>query len=157
MDLHARPFIASALLCLIALEGPIATPATEPTDPFKPDSVWRGECSYEKTDYAPESKPFAMILYIKQRKAAEFQGTTWYPTQDNSLLSVTGQVGEKGEITFTEVKLISRTQSAQDTAIVPGMKFTGRLEKGNLKGSGNWTGPAFNGPIRVKFSLRLAH
>jgi hypothetical protein len=98
-----------------------------------------------------------MILYIKQRKGAEFEAVTWYPTQENGLLRVTGRVGEKGAITFIEDKVIhGEATPKRNTGVVPGMKLTGQMDKTTIKGSGEWTGPAFNGPVRVKFSLKLA-
>ena len=65
--------MAAVSLCLIGFAERSAFRAEEPRDPFQPNTVWKGEIVYNKTDYAPQSKPFPMILYVKQRKGADFQ------------------------------------------------------------------------------------
>jgi hypothetical protein len=149
--------MAAVSLCLIGFAERSAFRAEEPRDPFQPNTVWKGEIVYNKTDYAPQSKPFPMILYVKQRKGADFQGVTWYPSQENGLLLVTGQVSEKGTLTLSEEKVIHGEATAKrNKGVLAGMKFTGQRENTAIKGSGEWTGPAFNGPIRVTFRLKLA-
>jgi hypothetical protein len=66
-------------------------------------------------------------------------------------------VGEKGEITLLEEEVIHGGASAErPTGVQAGMKWVGKLDKTTIKGTGKWTGPAFNGEIRARFSLKLA-
>jgi hypothetical protein len=153
--MHLSPFLrggftAAAVLCLSASGERSTFRADEPRYPFKANTVWRGEYTLDKTDYAPESKPFPLVLFIKQRQGAEFTGVTWHPTQDNGLLLVTGRVAEKQTITFSADKVIHGDR------VDALWKFMGQLDKTTLKGSGEWSGPSFNGPIRLKYSLKLA-
>lgn len=153
-----RGFIAVAGFCLFAFSYGITFRADEPSDPFRTNTVWKGEIVYDKTDYFPESKPYVMILYVKQRKDAKFEGAIWYPTLKKNLVKVTGRVGEKGSITFIEEKIIyvDPTVTQDRGGVQDGDMFKGQLDKTTLKGSGEWTGPAFNGPVRMRFSLKLA-
>jgi hypothetical protein len=142
-------------LCLIGFALLATFSAEEPSDPFMPDTVWKGEIKYAKTDYSPVSKPLPMILYIKQRKGTTFEGVTWYPARGNGMLMVTGSVGVKGAVTLSEEKVIRGQATAQrNSGVVAGMRFTGQWGNVAVKGSGEWTGPAFNGPIRVTFRLK---
>ena len=50
-------FMGVALLFLIAHAQQPASLADEPGDPFKANTVWQGKVIYDKTDYAPRSKP----------------------------------------------------------------------------------------------------
>jgi hypothetical protein len=153
-----RGFIIVAGLCLIAFGQRTKFRADEPSDPFRANTVWKGEIVYDKTDYFPESKPYVMILHVQQRKGAEFEGATWYPTLKKNLVKVTGRVGEKGSITFIEEKVIHIDPTATEDrgGVQGGDKFKGQLDKTTIKGSGTWTGPAFNGPVQMRFSLKLA-
>jgi hypothetical protein len=73
------------------------------------------------------------------------------------LLRVTGHVGEKGAITLSEEKVLHGEATAtRPVGVVAGMKFTGQRENTTIQGSGEWTGSAFNGPVRLTFRLKLA-
>src|SRR5260370_19572003 len=152
-----RGCITPFIICLVVLtEWSLGRP-NYPNDIVHAGTVWKGELVYDKTDYSPASKPYVMILYIKKRKNGFIEGVTWYPTEDNGLLKVTGRVGEKGSIFFKEEKVIHGKSSAKKrTGVQAGNRFTGRLDKNTIKGSGQWTGPAFNGKITMKFSLKIA-
>jgi hypothetical protein len=155
----ACALVGAASFTLPAIGNQAKLPSDDQADPFQANTVWRGECLYEKSDYFPESKPFPMILYVNRRSGADFEAVTWYPTYGNGLLAVKGQVSAKGTVTFLEDKAIHGQATAggkHPNGVVPGMKFTGKMDKTTITGSGDWTGPAFNGPIRTRFTLRLA-
>jgi hypothetical protein len=147
--------MASALIGLLALGEWSTLPADDPGERFKANTFWQGTCAYDQADPVAASKPFPMILFVKQRKGASFEGVTWYPTHENGLLRVSGRVGVKGELTFVEEDVLhGKATPKQNTGVVAGMKFTGRLQSGTIRGTGEWTGPAFNGSSRVTFSLK---
>jgi hypothetical protein len=69
-----------------------------------------------------------MVLFIQNRKGKAFEGTTWYPTLGNGLVTASGQVSPEGVVTFTEKRVI------HSWSVMSGAKFTATLEGNNLKG-----------------------
>jgi len=142
--------VLAALTCS-GLSGRLPERGDEPADPFPLNSVWQGTMEQSK----PKSS-YPVILFVKQRQGDTFEGMTWYPTLGNGLLEVTGRVDAKGAVTFTEDKVIYGEVHGKDMVVVAGSKYTAKLEKSALKGSGEWTDPKTNQTAALTFSLRLA-
>ena len=159
-----RPFsspvrvLTIAVLGLLALAGRNAPGRDKPGDRLQADTVWRGTLLYDKSDYNLDPKPDAMILYVKKRKGANFQGFTWYPNQSNGVLKVKGKVGREGKVIFTEEKVIHGKAGFPDNleGVNAPNEFVGKLDETTMKGTGKWKGPAPNGEIRMKFTLKRA-
>jgi hypothetical protein len=142
--------------CLLPCAGPVAFGSDEPSDPIKVNTVWKGECVYDPSEYFPKKEMrYLMVLHIKQRKGTDFEGTAWYPTLNNGLLKVNGRVGPKGTVTFTETtEIYGRATAEKPGGVLAGMKFKGQLDQTTMKGRGEWTGPSFNEVPRATFSLK---
>ena len=88
-----------------------------------------------------------MILFISWRTGDAFEGMTWYPTLDNGLLTISGQIKPDGVITFTEEEVIQ----GSTRGVLSGGRYTASLEGNTLKG------PSFRNNIEVgRFVLKLA-
>jgi len=121
--------VTTGALVLFCLAGGCASTAVKEkahggpvNDAVKVHSVWQGTC-----DQTGE-KPYPMILFIEARKGNAFEGMTWYPTLDNGLCTVAGQVGPEGVVTFTEKEVVHG-------AILSGAQYTATIKGNNLKGS----------------------
>lgn len=101
------------------------------------ESVWQG------TYYGRTSYP--MILFISSRTGDAFKGMTWYPTLNNGLLTVTGQIKPDGIIKFTEEEIICGRN------LFAGCIYTASLEGNTLKGSNTCEGIG-----KFRFVLKLA-
>lgn len=149
-----RGLMVAVLLGPVLLTEPFAQ-AQDSRDPWQPNTVWKGAVVC-KSEYVTDSKPVPVVLYVKQRKGPEFEGVTWYPTEGNRLILVTGKVGEKGTITFSEKEVFHDQAATKGTVVIAAMKFTGQRENITVKGTGEWAGPNFNGPIGATFHLKRA-
>lgn len=122
-----------------------------PSDAFKANSVWTG--------IAEQSRPelfYPMILFVKRRCGETFKGTTWYPTLENGLVTVTGQIDGNGAMTFSEDEVIFGEANEQRPGVLAGTKYAATLRKMTLKGNGEWLDPKAKEGITVKFLLKLA-
>jgi len=121
---------ALVVLCLVG--GCVATAVNEnkPSNPIKTHSVWQGTCDQTGV------KPYPMILFIKNRKGEAFEGTTWYPTLNNGLIKVSGQIRPKGIVTFTEDEVIwsSYIEGVRGGCVISGSQYTATIEGNTLKG-----------------------
>lgn len=151
--------IALVTVCsAVAVQNSNWSRADEPSDGFKPGTVWQGNMVRDKHPYFHDQRREVMIVYVKRRKAATFEALVWYPTRGNRLLTLTGKVGKAGRITMIERKLVHDDDSKKGGAVAPGLRFTGQPKENNLKGSWQWTGPNFLGfPITGNFILKLAN
>jgi hypothetical protein len=135
--------------------------ADEQADRFLVSSVWPGMME----QLNPKSS-YPVVLFVKQRKGDAFEGATWYPTLGNGLLKVTGRIDTRGKVTFTEDEVIHAELLGDGLIhVVAGSKFTAKLEKTLLTGSGKiteFTDPNTKKTISLKeasrltFSLKLA-
>jgi hypothetical protein len=159
--IFVRSLVVSIFIAAYLFPGAGATVfgSDEPTDPIKANSVWKGECVYDPSEYFPEKEMrYLVILHIKQRKGIDFDGTAWYPTLNNGLLKVKGRVGPKGAVTFTETaEIYGRATAEKPGGVLAGMKFKVQLDQTTMKGRAEWTGPSFNEVARATISLKRAH
>jgi hypothetical protein len=90
-----------------------------------------------------------MILFIISSTGDAFEGMTWYPTLDNGLLTISGQIKPDGVITFTEEEVIRGEGSIG--GVLSGGQYTANLEGNTLEGL------SFRNNIKVgHFVLKLA-
>jgi hypothetical protein len=122
-----------------------------PADALKAHSVWKGIGEQSKPELA-----YPMILFVRQRWGGEFEGTTWYPTLENGLIKVTGRIDASGAVTFSEDEVLFGEASEQRLGVLPGAKYTARLEQGTLRGHGRWLDPKTKEVVTLNFSLKLA-
>jgi hypothetical protein len=135
-------FVAIAAL-LATCSTRIAVSEEQNLPEIKSNTVWAGTCN---ENISPD---YRMVLFVRSRSGDRIEGTNWYPSLDNALVSYTGQINTDGTISFTEEKVI---------------------HKGNAIAAGHWTatlkGKSLSGsykvvlsPLKVdggKFSLKLA-
>src|SRR5262245_56317910 len=114
-----------ALTCVLATAYVgFAAPPDKAASEIKADSVWSGTCS-DDTD-----SQYPMILFIRTRNGDRFEGTTWYPTSDNGLIAISGQIIDDATITFNEDKVIHEGNvmtGSRYTAVLRGKSLTGNL------------------------------
>lgn len=152
-------FSCIILAFFLGFFSPLVLRAGEEVDLFKVNSAWHGTMEQSK----PKSS-YPVILSIKKRKDDTFEGVTWYPTLGNGLIMVTGRIDGKGTLTFSEDKVLYAEIFDNDRTVVAGPKYTAKLEKTVLKGSGEireYTDPntqtkiKLREPVIVTFSLKL--
>jgi hypothetical protein len=128
------------VLCLI---GGCATTALEDEKPnasIEVHSVWQG--TFDQVGW----QAYPMILFISWRVGDAFEGMTWYPTLDNSLLAISGKIKPDGVIMFTEDKVIRGPEGT-----LSGGQYSASLEANTLEG------PSFLNDKEVgHFVLKLA-
>jgi len=137
----ARTIVTLFVFCLI---GGCATTAVEdekPSASIEVHSVWQG--TFDQVGW----QAYPMILFISWRTGDAFEGMTWYPTLDNGLLTISGQIKPDGVITFTEEEVIRGSTGG----ILSGGQYTASLEGNTLEG------PSFHNNKEVgHFVLKLA-
>lgn len=121
------------------------------TDALKANSVWGGTGEQSKPKLA-----YPMILFVKQRWGEAFEGMTWYPTLENGLIKVTGQIGANGAVTFSDDEVIFGEATEQRPGVVGGAKYIAKLEKMTLKGNGELIDPETKEVVTFSFFLKLA-
>jgi hypothetical protein len=122
--------------------GCVSTTVKEesPSSSVELHSVWQG--TFDQVGFGD----YPMILFISYRTGDVFEGTTWYPTFDNTLLGVRGQIKPHGVIAFTEEKAIRS----------PGGVSAGGQYAADLKGN-TLEGRSFSDDVEVgRFVLKLA-
>jgi len=133
--------------------------AGEEVDLFKVNSIWHGTM-----EQANSKLSYPVILSIKKRKDNTFEGVTWYPTLGNGLIMVMGRFEGKGALSFSEDKVLYAEVFDNDQAVVAGPKYTAKLDKNVLKGSGevrDYIDPntqkkiKLREPVTITFSLKL--
>ena len=141
---------ALVVLCLVG--GCVATAVNEnkSSSPIKAHSVWQGTCDQRN------SEPYPMILFIKNRDGNAFEGTTWYPTLNNGLIKVSGQIRPKGIVTFTEDEVIRIEGSITRRDVMSGSQYTATIEGNNLKGGYVITPPGTDKVEKGNILLKLA-
>ena len=120
---RARTIGTIFILCLIA--GCATPPIREEKSSASIEvrSVWQG--TFDQLGYGA----YPMILYISYRSGDVFEGMTWYPTLDNGLLTVSGQIKPDGVIAFTEEEVIRSTGG-----LLSGGQYIANLEGNTLEG-----------------------
>lgn len=136
---------ALVVLCLVGGCVAIAVNENKPSNPIKVHSVWQGTC--DQTGW----KPYPMILFINNSKGEAFEGTTWYPTLNNGLVKVSGQIRPKGIVTFTEDEVIHGKGS-----VISGCQYTATIERNTLKGGYVITLPSTGKVDKGNIFLKLA-
>ena len=142
---------ALVVLCLVG--GCVATAVNEnkSSSPIKAHSVWQGTCDQRN------SEPYPMILFIKNLDGNAFEGTTWYPTLNNGLIKVSGQIRPKGIVTFTEDELIRSSYiEGVRRGVLSGSQYTATIEGNNLKGGYVITPPGTDKVEKGNILLKLA-
>jgi hypothetical protein len=98
-----------------------------------------------------------MILFIKNRKGDAFEGTTWYPTLNNGLVKVSGQIRPKGIVTFTEDEVIRSSYiEGVRRGVLSGSQFTATIKGNTLKGGYVITLPSTGKVDKGNILLKLA-
>jgi len=98
-----------------------------------------------------------MILFIKNSKGEAFEGTTWYPTLNNGLVKVSGQIRPKGIVTFTEDEVIRSSYiEGVRRGVLSGSQFTATIEGNTLKGGYVITLPSTGKVDKGNILLKLA-
>ena len=134
----ARTIGTLFVLCLIGGCATTAVKEERPSASIEEHSVWQG------TFVQYEWGAYPMILFISSRTGDAFEGMTWYPTLDNGLLTISGQIKPDGVITFTEEEVIHGM-------VISGCIYTASLEGNTLEG------PSILNNIEVgRFVLKLA-
>ncbi len=125
----ARTIGTLFVLCLIGGCATTAVKEERPSASIEEHSVWQGTF----VQYGWGAYP--MILFISSSTGDAFEGMTWYPTLDNGLLTVSGQIKPDGVITFTEEELI-RGEGSEGfrRGVVSGGQYTANLEGNTLEG-----------------------
>ena len=137
----ARTIGTLFVLCLIGGCATTAVKEERPSASIEVHSVWQG--TFEQVGWGG----YPMILFISWRTGDAFEGMTWYPTLDNGLLTISGQIKPDGVITFTEEEVIQ----GSTRGVLSGGRYTASLEGNILKGS------SFRNNIEVgHFVLKLA-
>jgi hypothetical protein len=161
-----RFIVFSYILSFIFLEfalpqlfSPLVLLAGEEVDLFKVNSVWHGTMAQ-----ANPMLSYPVILSIKKRKDNAFEGVTWYPTLGNGLILVMGRIEGKGNLTFSEDKVLYAEVYDNDQTVVAGPKYTAKLENTVLKGTGEvreyidqntQKKIKLSEPVKLAFSLKL--
>jgi hypothetical protein len=131
------------VLCLIGGCATTAVKEERPSASIEVHSVWQG--TFDQVGWGA----YPMILFISSRTGDAFEGMTWYPTLDNGLLTISGQIKSDGIITFTEEEVIRIEGSTG--GVLSGGQYTANLEGNILEG------PSFYNNIEVGcFVLKLA-
>ena len=150
---YSKALTIGALVVLCLVGGCVATAVNEnkPSNPIKAHSVWQGTCDQRN------SEPYPMILFIKNRDGNAFEGTTWYPTLNNGLIKVSGQIRPKGIVTFTEDELIRSSYiEGIRGGVISGSQYTATIEGNNLKGGYVITPPGTDKVEKGNILLKLA-
>lgn len=100
---------------------------------------------------------YHMIMFVKYRWGEDFEGVIWYPTLGNGLIKVTGQIDANGVVTFSEDEVISGEGTDQGQGVVAGARYTAKLGKMTLTGSGKFIDPKTKAVFTLKFFMKLAH
>jgi hypothetical protein len=119
---------ALVFLCFVCSCSTTLVSEGKSKDLFKAHSVWQGAC--DQTG----SEPYPMIIFIQSRNGDSFAGMTWYPTLNNGLITITGQVSPKGIVTFTEDKVIYGAPAEGRGGVISGGQYTATIKGENLKG-----------------------
>ncbi len=125
----ARTIGTLFVLCLIGGCATTAVKEERPSASIEEHSVWQG------TFVQDEWGAYPMILFISSRTGDAFEGMTWYPTLDNGLLTISGQIKPDDVITFTEEEVI-RGEGSEGSirGVVSGGQYTANLEGNTLEG-----------------------
>ena len=142
----ARTIGTLFVLCLIGGCATTAVKEERPSASVKAHSVWQG--TYDQYEWGA----YPMILFISSRTGDAFEGMTWYPTLDNGLLTISGQIKPDGVITFTEDEVIRSSYiEGVRGGVLSGGQYTANLEENTLEGL------SFHNNIEVgHFVLKLA-
>lgn len=139
----ARTMGTLFVLCLIGGCATTTVKEERPIASIEEHSVWQGTFVQDGWGAYP------MILFINSRTGDAFEGMTWYPTLDNGLITISGQIKPDGVITFTEEEVIRIEGSTG--GVLSGGQYTASLEGNTL------VGPSFRNNIEVGyFVLKLA-
>lgn len=135
---------------LLSLDNPVAR-ADDPADAFKANSVWNGTFEQSKPKQSD-----AMVLFVKERRGDTFEALAWYPSLNSGVTRLTGQIGEKGVVTFTEDRVIHGASVGGGSGVIAGTKYTGKLDGSKLTGTGEFATKKKKEVITATFSLKLA-
>ena len=142
----ARTIGTLFVLCFIGGCATTSVKEERPSASIEVHSVWQG--TFVQVGWGA----YPMILFISSRTGDAFEGMTWYPTLDNGLLTISGQIKPDGVITFTEEEVI-RGEGSEGSirGVLSGGQYTANLEGNTLEG------PSFYNNIEVgHFVLKLA-
>ena len=109
------------ILCLIGGCANVAINEGTPSNSIRANSVWQGTCDQIGIE------PYPMIIFIQNRNGNAFEGITWYPTLDNGICLISGQVEPGGIVKFTEDSVIHG-------GVLSGSQYTATIKGKNLKG-----------------------
>ncbi len=142
----ARTIVTLFVLCLIGGCATTAVKEERPSASIEEHSVWQG------TFVQVGAGAYPMILFIISSTGDAFEGMTWYPTLDNGLLTISGQIKPDGVITFTEDEVIRSSYiEGVRGGVLSGGQYTANLEENTLKG------PSILNNIEAgRFVLKLA-
>ncbi|UCD05597.1 MAG: hypothetical protein JSV98_10890 [candidate division WOR-3 bacterium] len=141
---------ALVAVCMVGGCASTAVKKSTHSDSIKAHSVWQGTCDQRGV------KPYPMILFIKNRKGDAFEGMTWYPTLNNGLITISGQIRPEGIVTFTEDEVIYGGPNEYRPGVISGGQFTATIEGNNLKGGYEITPPGTGNVEKGNILLKLA-
>ncbi|CAN5746222.1 hypothetical protein BH20PSE1_BH20PSE1_16720 [soil metagenome] len=81
---------------------------------------------------------------------------SWYPTLGNGLSTVTGRIEATGVVTLSEDEVLFGQATEQRLGILAGAKYSAKLDKTTLRGSGDWTDPKTKEAVKLTLFLELA-
>lgn len=118
---------------------------------LKTSQVWQGTCGWSKPKESHQ-----VVLFIRKCERGAFEGVIWYPMLGDGLMTVSGKTGPDGSVLFTEDKVLHGELTPTRPGVLAGSKFTAKLGRGTLKGTGEWSDPKTDERVAMEIALKLA-
>lgn len=153
MTRTAKLTVALALPALLAAGSAKKSPAA---DPLPVGSIWVGSGEQGGTlkgkDHARQSWG-GMVLHVDECNGDFFKASAWYPGINHGVGRMSGVLNDKGGISIEEPSIRFGQAANGVFGLVPGGRWTGKLDAKSLVVTGSFEDPGNKAEIPCRSSL----